>query len=72
MTQVIRVILGTFLIASLATACAQGEYIPAPGQPCGCPDNQDPVSDDYRDIEIVNQVLRAVLGLSGTVTWSRA
>ena len=72
MTQVIRVILGTFLIASLATVWAQGEYIPAPGQPCGCPDNQDPVSDDYFDIEIDNQVLRAVLGLSGTVTWSRA
>jgi len=29
------------------------------------------VSDDYLDIEIDNQVLRAVLGLSGTVTWWR-
>jgi len=71
MTQVIRVILGTVLIASLATGWAQGEYIPAPGQPCGCPNNENPVSDDYRDIEIDNQVLRAVLGISGTVTWWR-
>jgi hypothetical protein len=71
MTQVIRVILGTVLIASLATGWAQGEYIPAPGQPCGCPNNENPVSEDYRDIEIDNQVLRAVLGISGTVTWWR-
>jgi hypothetical protein len=71
MTQVIRVILGTVLIASLATGWAQGEYIPAPGEPCGCPNNENPVSDDYRDIEIDNQVLRAVLGISGTVTWWR-
>jgi hypothetical protein len=71
MTQVIRVILGTVLIASLATGWAQGEYIPAPGQPCGCPNNENPVSDDYLDIEIDNQVLRAVLGISGTVTWWR-
>jgi hypothetical protein len=71
MTQVIRVILGTVLIASLATGWAQGEYIPAPGEPCGCPNNENPVSDDYFDIEIDNQVLRAVLGLRGTVTWWR-
>jgi hypothetical protein len=71
MTQVIRVILGTVLIVSLATGWAQGEYIPAPGQPCGCPNNENPVSDDYLDIEIDNQILRAVLGISGTVTWWR-
>jgi len=71
MTQMARVLVGTLLVAALTTGWAQGEYIPAPGQPCGCPDNEDPVSDDYLDIEIDNQVLRAVLGLSGTVTWWR-
>jgi len=71
MTQMARVLVGTLLVAALTTVWAQGEYIPAPGQPCGCPDNEDPVSDDYLDIEIDNQVLRAVLGLSGTVTWWR-
>jgi len=48
---------------------AQGEYIPSPGQPCGCPNNNNPVSNDYDDIQIDNGVLSAVLGLSGTVTW---
>jgi len=48
---------------------AQGFYIPAPGQPCGCPDNRDPISRDYQAIVVDNQVLSAVLGLSGTITW---
>ncbi|MCS6922882.1 MAG: hypothetical protein NZM10_00735 [Fimbriimonadales bacterium] len=51
------------------TGMAQNDYIPSPGQPCGCPDNQNPVSQDYQDIQVDNGVLSAVLGISGTVTW---
>ncbi|MFN7016039.1 MAG: hypothetical protein ACK4P5_02570, partial [Fimbriimonadales bacterium] len=52
-----------------ASLWAQGSYQPGPAEPCGCPDNQNPVSDDYRAIVINNRVLGATLGLSGTVTW---
>lgn len=52
-----------------ATALAQGVYQPGTRTRCGCPDNQNPVSDDYRDIRVSNGVLGATLGLSGTVTW---
>ena len=52
-----------------ASLWAQGSYRPAPGEPCGCPDNQNPVSDDYRAVTVNNGVLGATLGLSGTVTW---
>ncbi|MDM7460535.1 MAG: hypothetical protein P3X24_002650, partial [bacterium] len=65
-----RSILTTLSALTLsATLWAQDFYIPAPGQRCGCPDNQNPVSDDYLDLEVDNGVLGAVLGLSGTVTW---
>lgn len=65
-----RSILTTLSALTLsATLWAQDFYIPAPGQRCGCPDNQNPVSDDYLDLEVDNGVLDAVLGLSGTVTW---
>ncbi len=37
--------------------------------PCRCPNNNDPVSRDYRAIWVSNGVLGATLGLSGTVTW---
>ncbi|MFN3690058.1 MAG: hypothetical protein ACK4UU_03935, partial [Fimbriimonadales bacterium] len=53
----------------MASLWAQGSYQPRPGEPCGCPDNQNPVSDDYTAIFITNGVLGATLGLSGTVTW---
>ncbi len=52
-----------------ASLWAQGSYQPGPAEPCGCPDNQNPISDDYRAIVINNRVLGATLGLSGTVTW---
>jgi len=55
-----------FLAASLV---AQGSYQPGPSQPCGCPNNDNPVSDDYRAIQVDNGVLGATLGLGGTVTW---
>lgn len=55
-----------FLVASLV---AQGSYEPGPGQPCGCPNNDNPVSDDYLALQVDNGVLGATLGLSGTVTW---
>lgn len=56
----------SFLAASLV---AQGTYEPGPTQPCGCPNNDNPVSDDYGALQVDNGVLGATLGLSGTVTW---
>lgn len=56
----------SFLAASLV---AQGTYEPGPTQPCGCPNNDSPVSDDYGALQVDNGVLGATLGLSGTVTW---
>ncbi len=44
-------------------------YIPAPGERCGCPNNDNPVSDDYLALRVENGVLGATIGLSGTVTW---
>ncbi|MFN4032155.1 MAG: FlgD immunoglobulin-like domain containing protein [Fimbriimonadales bacterium] len=65
-----RRVLTTLTIAALsATLWAQDVYVPSPGQRCGCPDNQNPVSNDYLDLEVDNGVLGAVLGLNGTVTW---
>lgn len=63
---VLALLSSSFLAASLV---AQGSYQPGPDQPCGCPNNNNPVSDDYRAIEVENNVLGATLGLSGTVTW---
>jgi hypothetical protein len=63
----ITVILVSLLAATVAQA--QNYYIPAPGEPCGCPDNRDPISRDYRAIRVENRVLSAVLGLSGTISW---
>lgn len=63
---VLAVVSSGFLVASLV---AQGSYQPGPGQPCGCPNNDNPVSNDYRAIQVDNGVLGATLGLSGTVTW---
>ncbi|BCW95729.1 MAG: FlgD immunoglobulin-like domain containing protein [Fimbriimonadales bacterium] len=64
--------IAAILCSSIAAgfAFAQGgSYQPGPGQPCGCPDNQDPVSDDYAALSVDNGVLGATLGLGGTVTW---
>lgn len=62
----------TVLCSSIITAISlaqPGSYSPFPGEPCSCPQTQDPVSDDYDAIQIENGVLGAVLGLRGTVTW---
>jgi len=62
----------TVLCSSIITAISlaqPGSYSPFPGEPCSCPQTQDPVSDDYAAIQIENGVLGAVLGLRGTVTW---
>jgi hypothetical protein len=62
----------TILSCSLAMgiALAQGgSYRPGPGERCGCPNNDNPVSDDYAAITVDNGVLGATLGLGGTVTW---
>lgn len=63
---IVSIVNSTLLIG---IALAQGSYQPGPGQPCGCPNNDNPVSDDYFAIRIDNGVLGATLGLSGTVTW---
>jgi hypothetical protein len=65
------IILIAISILAMTMTWAQDYYIPAPGAPCGCPDNQNPVSEDYRAIRVDNQVLSATLGLRGTVTWWR-
>jgi hypothetical protein len=62
----------TILSSSVAVgiALAQGgSYRPGPGERCGCPNNDNPVSDDYAAITVDNGVLGATLGLDGTVTW---
>jgi hypothetical protein len=62
----------TVLSSSLITAISlaqPGSYSPFPGEPCSCPETEDPVSDDYAAIGVENGVLGAVLGLEGTVTW---
>jgi hypothetical protein len=62
----------TVLSSSLITAISlaqPGSYSPFPGEPCSCPETEDPVSDDYAAIQVENGVLGAVLGLEGTVTW---
>jgi hypothetical protein len=62
----------TILSSSVAVgiALAQGgSYRPGPGERCGCPNNDNPVSDDYAAISVDNGVLGATLGLGGTVTW---
>lgn len=58
------------LVISLAWgfACAQG-YSPF-SLPCQCPNNNDPVSDDYLHLSVTNGVLGALLGMSGTITWN--
>lgn len=63
---IVPIVNSTLLIG---IALAQGTYQPGSGQPCGCPNNDNPVSDDYSAIRIDNGVLGATLGLSGTVTW---
>lgn len=63
---IVPIVNSTLLIG---IALAQGTYQPGSGQPCGCPNNDNPVSDDYFAIRIDNGVLGATLGLSGTVTW---
>ncbi|MCX7924757.1 MAG: hypothetical protein N2554_02980 [Fimbriimonadales bacterium] len=63
---VLTIVSSSLLAASLV---AQGSYQPGPAEPCGCPDNDNPVSDDYAAININNGVLGATLGLGGTVTW---
>jgi hypothetical protein len=63
---VLALLSSSFLVASIV---AQGTYEPGPTQPCGCPNNDNPVSDDYGAIQVDNGVLGATLGLSGTVTW---
>jgi hypothetical protein len=63
---VLALLSSSFLAASLV---AQGTYEPGPTQPCGCPNNDNPVSDDYGALQVDNGVLGATLGLSGTVTW---
>ena len=67
MKRVTMIAVGSLLLP--IALWAQGEYIPAPAQRCGCPNNDNPVSDDYFDIQVDNGVLSAVLGLDGTVTW---
>lgn len=57
------------LVLGLAWGLASGQRYDPFQPPCQCPDNQDPVSDDYGAIVISNGVLSATLGLSGTVTW---
>jgi hypothetical protein len=62
----------TVLSSSLITAISlaqPGSYSPFPGEPCSCPETEDPVSDDYAAISVENGVLGATLGLEGTVTW---
>lgn len=61
-------ILNGSLVMGIALAQG-GSYQPGPGQPCGCPNNDNPVSDDYAAITVDNGVLGATLGLGGTVTW---
>ncbi len=61
-------ILNGSLVMGIALAQC-GSYQPGPGQPCGCPNNDNPVSDDYGAISVDNGVLGATLGTSGTVTW---
>jgi hypothetical protein len=61
--QLITLVLG--LAWGFASGQSYSPFIP----PCNCPNNQDPVSDDYTHINITNGVLGATLGLSGTVTW---
>ncbi len=63
---VLTILSSGMLIASL---WAQGSYQPGPGERCGCPNNDNPVSDDYLALRVDNGVLGATLGLSGTVTW---
>ncbi|MER3558035.1 MAG: hypothetical protein C4336_00085 [Armatimonadota bacterium] len=57
------------LMLGLAWGLASGQSYDPFQPPCQCPNNQNPVSDDYRSIGISNGVLGATLGLSGTVTW---
>lgn len=62
----------TILSSSVAVgiALAQGgSYRPGPAERCGCPNNDNPVSDDYAALTVDNGVLGATLGLGGTVTW---
>jgi hypothetical protein len=61
-------ILNGSLVMGIALAQG-GSYQPGPGQPCGCPNNDNPVSDDYAALTVDNGVLGATLGLGGTVTW---
>ncbi|MCX7992635.1 MAG: hypothetical protein N2651_03080 [Fimbriimonadales bacterium] len=67
MKRWILTLLGSGLLT--ASLVAQGSYQPGPGQPCGCPNNDNPVSDDYSALQVDNGVLGATLGLGGTVTW---
>ncbi|MFQ3609947.1 MAG: FlgD immunoglobulin-like domain containing protein [Fimbriimonadales bacterium] len=59
-------LLGVLLAWSLGTAQT---YVPGPNERCGCPNNQNPVSNDYLAVSVENGVLGATLGLNGTVTW---
>ncbi|GIV07609.1 MAG: hypothetical protein KatS3mg017_0811 [Fimbriimonadales bacterium] len=59
-------ILGSVLLTTSVIAQA---YRPGPGERCGCPNNNNPVSNDYLDLGVDNGVLGATLGINGTVTW---
>ncbi|MCS6924021.1 MAG: hypothetical protein NZM10_06565, partial [Fimbriimonadales bacterium] len=67
MKRWVLIVLSSSILA--ASLWAQGSYQPGPLEPCGCPDNNDPVSDDYSVVTTSNGVLGATLGLGGTVTW---